>query len=134
MAWFRHRRPFQAARSGRAEHGGNGWRHGSRRDWRILAPNILDAKFGLLLTRWTGLATPLHRAAFTRTNTDLRALGETTKYADPVAGRLGISLGAGRSDGGALANMGASEGVMPGRQRVPVRLVWHHRQRQQQRR
>ncbi len=31
-------------------------------------------------------------AAFTRTNTDLRALGETMKYTGPVAAKLGISL------------------------------------------
>jgi hypothetical protein len=31
-------------------------------------------------------------AAFTRTNTDLRSLGDTMKYAGPVASKLGISL------------------------------------------
>ncbi|WP_236467443.1 phage tail tape measure protein, partial [Escherichia coli] len=45
-------------------------------------------------------------AAFTRTNTDLRALGETMKYAGPVAGKLGISLEQAAAMAGVLANMG----------------------------
>ncbi|EMA0866711.1 phage tail tape measure protein [Escherichia coli] len=43
-------------------------------------------------------------AAFTRTNTDLRALGETMKYTGPVAAKLGISL----EEAAAMAGMLAS--------------------------
>ena len=39
-------------------------------------------------------------------NTDLRALGETMKYAGPVAGKLGISLEQAAAMAGVLANMG----------------------------
>ncbi|EFO2171686.1 phage tail tape measure protein [Escherichia coli] len=45
-------------------------------------------------------------AAFTRTNTDLRALGETMKYTGPVAAKLGISLEEAAAMGGMLANNG----------------------------
>lgn len=45
-------------------------------------------------------------AAFTRTNTDLRALGETMKYAGPVAANLGISLEQASAMAGMLANNG----------------------------
>ncbi|EOT8213075.1 phage tail tape measure protein [Escherichia albertii] len=45
-------------------------------------------------------------AAFTRTNTDLRALGETMKYTGPVAAKLGISLEEAASMAGMLANNG----------------------------
>ncbi|PWC09673.1 phage tail tape measure protein [Brenneria roseae subsp. americana] len=46
-------------------------------------------------------------AAFTRTNTDLRSLGETMKYAGPVASTLGISL----EDAAAMAGMLANNGI-----------------------
>lgn len=45
-------------------------------------------------------------AAFTRTNTDLRALGDTMKYAGPVAANLGISLEQASAMAGMLANNG----------------------------
>ena len=45
-------------------------------------------------------------AAFTQTNTDLRALGETMKYAGPVAANLGISLEQASAMAGVLANNG----------------------------
>ncbi len=45
-------------------------------------------------------------AAFTRTNTDLRALGETMKYTGPVAAKLGISLEEATAMAGMLANNG----------------------------
>ncbi|EIX4897543.1 phage tail tape measure protein [Escherichia coli] len=45
-------------------------------------------------------------AAFTRTNTDLRALGETMKYTGPVAAKLGISLEEAAAMVGMLANNG----------------------------
>lgn len=45
-------------------------------------------------------------AAFTRTNTDLRALGDTMKYAGPVAANLGISLEEASAMAGMLANNG----------------------------
>lgn len=45
-------------------------------------------------------------AAFTRTNTDLRALGDTMKYAGPVAANLGISLEETSAMAGMLANNG----------------------------
>lgn len=45
-------------------------------------------------------------AAFTRTNTDLRALGETMKYTGPVAAKLGISLEEAAVMAGMLANNG----------------------------
>ncbi|NNR10522.1 phage tail tape measure protein [Escherichia coli] len=44
--------------------------------------------------------------AFTRTNTDLRALGETMKYTGPVAAKLGISLEEAAAMAGMLANNG----------------------------
>ena len=47
-------------------------------------------------------------AAFTRTNTDLRALGETMKYTGPVAAKLGISLEEAAAMAGMLANNGLS--------------------------
>ncbi|ENM5404403.1 phage tail tape measure protein [Escherichia coli] len=46
-------------------------------------------------------------AAFTRTNTDLRALGETMKYTGPVAAKLGISL----EEAAAMSGMLASNGL-----------------------
>ncbi|EGD0392389.1 phage tail tape measure protein [Escherichia coli] len=46
-------------------------------------------------------------AEFTRTNTDLRALGETMKYTGPVAAKLGISL----EEAAAMAGMLASNGL-----------------------
>ncbi|MFJ5480887.1 phage tail tape measure protein [Pectobacterium carotovorum] len=46
-------------------------------------------------------------AAFTRTNTDLRNLGDTMKYAGPVASKLGISL----EDAAAMAGMLANNGI-----------------------
>ncbi|EFI1955804.1 phage tail tape measure protein [Escherichia coli] len=46
-------------------------------------------------------------AAFARTNTDLRALGETMKYTGPVAAKLGISL----EEAAAMAGMLASNGL-----------------------
>ncbi|EFE1507495.1 phage tail tape measure protein, partial [Escherichia coli] len=45
-------------------------------------------------------------ATFTRTNTDLRALGETMKYTGPVAAKLGISLEEAAAMAGMLANNG----------------------------
>ncbi|END27726.1 phage tail tape measure protein, TP901 family, core region [Escherichia coli P0302308.4] len=45
-------------------------------------------------------------AEFTRTNTDLRALGETMKYTGPVAAKLGISLEEAAAMAGMLANNG----------------------------
>lgn len=45
-------------------------------------------------------------AAFTRTNTDLRALGETMKYTGPVAAKLAISLEEAAAMAGMLANNG----------------------------
>ncbi|TGH24361.1 phage tail tape measure protein [Escherichia coli] len=45
-------------------------------------------------------------AAFTRTNTDLGALGETMKYTGPVAAKLGISLEEAAAMAGMLANNG----------------------------
>ncbi|EHW2685273.1 phage tail tape measure protein [Escherichia coli] len=45
-------------------------------------------------------------AAFTRTNTDLRALGETMKYTGPVAAKPGISLEEAAAMAGMLANNG----------------------------
>lgn len=45
-------------------------------------------------------------ATFTRTNTDLRALGDTMKYAGPVAANLGISLEQASAMAGMLANNG----------------------------
>ncbi|ENB87604.1 phage tail tape measure protein, TP901 family, core region [Escherichia coli P0299438.10] len=45
-------------------------------------------------------------AAFTRTNTDLRSLGETMKYTGPVAAKLGISLEEAAAMAGMLANNG----------------------------
>ncbi|WP_080964510.1 phage tail tape measure protein [Pluralibacter gergoviae] len=45
-------------------------------------------------------------AAFTRTNTDLRNLGDTMKYAGPVASKLGISLEEAAGMAGILANNG----------------------------
>ncbi|TYF92238.1 phage tail tape measure protein [Klebsiella grimontii] len=45
-------------------------------------------------------------AAFTRTNTDLRSLGDTMKYAGPVASKLGISLEEAAGMAGILANNG----------------------------
>lgn len=45
-------------------------------------------------------------AAFTRSNTDLRALGDTMKYAGPVAANLGISLEQAAAMAGMLANNG----------------------------
>ncbi|MCD9952912.1 phage tail tape measure protein [Klebsiella variicola subsp. variicola] len=45
-------------------------------------------------------------AAFTRTNTDLRSLGDTMKYAGPVASKLGISLEEAAGMAGLLANNG----------------------------
>ncbi|WP_038909973.1 phage tail tape measure protein [Dickeya dadantii] len=45
--------------------------------------------------------------AFTRTNTDLFSLGETMKYAGPVAAKLGISL----EDAAAMAGMLANNGI-----------------------
>lgn len=45
-------------------------------------------------------------AAFTRTNTDLRTLGETMKYTGPVAAKLGISLEEAAAMAGMLANNG----------------------------
>lgn len=45
-------------------------------------------------------------AAFTRTNTDLRSLGDTMKYAGPVASKLGISLEEAAGLAGILANNG----------------------------
>lgn len=45
-------------------------------------------------------------AAFTRTNTDLRALGETMKYTGSVAAKLGISLEEAAAMAGMLANNG----------------------------
>ncbi|EMC9894833.1 phage tail tape measure protein [Escherichia coli] len=45
-------------------------------------------------------------AAFTWTNTDLRALGETMKYTGPVAAKLGISLEEAAAMAGMLANNG----------------------------
>ncbi|WP_200783848.1 phage tail tape measure protein [Klebsiella variicola] len=45
-------------------------------------------------------------AAFTRTNTDLLSLGDTMKYAGPVASKLGISLEEAAGMAGILANNG----------------------------
>ncbi|CAI2468974.1 Phage-related minor tail protein [Serratia ficaria] len=45
-------------------------------------------------------------AAFTRSNTDLRNLGDTMKYAGPVASKLGISLEEAAGMAGILANNG----------------------------
>ncbi|GKK02899.1 phage tail tape measure protein [Klebsiella variicola] len=45
-------------------------------------------------------------AAFTRTNTDLRSLGDTMKYAGSVASKLGISLEEAAGMAGILANNG----------------------------
>ncbi len=45
-------------------------------------------------------------AAFTRTNTDLRQLGETMTYAGPVAAKLGIDLETAAGMAGMLANSG----------------------------
>ncbi|HBQ2172839.1 TPA: phage tail tape measure protein [Klebsiella pneumoniae] len=45
-------------------------------------------------------------AAFTRTNTDLRSLGDTMKYTGPVASKLGISLEEAAGMAGILANNG----------------------------
>lgn len=45
-------------------------------------------------------------AAFTRTNTDLRSLGDTMKYAGPAASKLGISLEEAAGMAGILANNG----------------------------
>ncbi|CAE1144947.1 phage tail tape measure protein [Serratia sp. Tan611] len=45
-------------------------------------------------------------AAFTRSNTDLRNLGDTMKYAGPVASKLGISLEVAAGMAGILANNG----------------------------
>ncbi|STK93428.1 tail protein (modular protein) [Escherichia coli] len=55
-----------------------------------IGSNILT-QFGLSADQMDRVGDTL-TAAFTRTNTDLRALGETMKYAGPVAGKLGISL------------------------------------------
>ncbi len=96
-----------------------------------IGSNILT-QFGLSADQMDRVGDTL-TAAFTRTNTDLRALGETMKYAGPVAGKLGISLEQAAAMAGVLANMGI-RGVMLVRQCVPARLVWHHRQRRQQRR
>ena len=46
-------------------------------------------------------------AAFTRTNTDLRALGDTMKYAGPVTANLGISL----EQASVMAEMLANNGL-----------------------
>ncbi|MFM2536150.1 phage tail tape measure protein, partial [Escherichia coli] len=51
-----------------------------------IGSNILT-QFGLSADQMDRVGDTL-TAAFTRTNTDLRALGETMKYAGPVAGKL----------------------------------------------
>nr|WP_284526500.1 phage tail tape measure protein [Shigella flexneri] len=91
-----------------------------------IGSNILT-QFGLSADQMDRVGDTL-TAAFTRTNTDLRALGETMKYAGPVAGKLGISL----EQAAAMAacwRIWVSGGVMLVRQCVPAWLVWHHRQR-----
>ena len=69
-----------------------------------IGSNILT-QFGLSADQMDRVGDTL-TAAFTRTNTDLRALGETMKYAGPVAGKLGISLEQAAAMAGVLANMG----------------------------
>lgn len=69
-----------------------------------IGSNILT-QFGLSADQMDRVGDTL-TAAFTRTNTDLRALGETMKYAGPVAGKLGISLEQTAAMAGVLANMG----------------------------
>ncbi|EFJ0488935.1 phage tail tape measure protein [Escherichia coli] len=69
-----------------------------------IGSNILT-QFGLSTDQMDRVGDTL-TAAFTRTNTDLRALGETMKYAGPVAGKLGISLEQAAAMAGVLANMG----------------------------
>lgn len=65
-----------------------------------------------ILTQFKLSSDPMDRvgdtltAAFTRTNTDLRALGDTMKYAGPVAANLGISLEQASAMAGMLANNG----------------------------
>lgn len=67
-------------------------------------------------------------AAFTRTNTDLRALGETMKYTGPVAAKLGISLEEAAVWQGCLPIMVFAEAmlVLPCAQVCPA---LHHRQK-----
>lgn len=69
-----------------------------------IGSNILT-QFGLSADQMDRVGDTL-TAAFTRTNTDLRALGETMKYAGPVAGKLGISLEQAAAMAGVLAKMG----------------------------
>ncbi|WP_096938716.1 phage tail tape measure protein, partial [Escherichia coli] len=69
-----------------------------------IGSNILT-QFGLSADQMDRVGDTL-TAAFTRTNTDLRALGETMKYAGPAAGKLGISLEQAAAMAGVLANMG----------------------------
>ncbi|HBB2496709.1 phage tail tape measure protein [Escherichia coli] len=69
-----------------------------------IGSNILT-QFGLSADQMDRVGDTL-TGAFTRTNTDLRALGETMKYAGPVAGKLGISLEQAAAMAGVLANMG----------------------------
>lgn len=82
-----------------------------------IGSNILT-QFGLSADQMDRVGDTL-TAAFTRTNTDLRALGETMKYAGPVAGKLGISLSRPQR-WLACWRIWVSEGVMPGRQCVPA--------------
>ncbi|EKF9532182.1 phage tail tape measure protein, partial [Escherichia coli] len=68
-----------------------------------IGSNILT-QFGLSADQMDRVGDTL-TAAFTRTNTDLRALGETMKYAGPVAGKLGISLEQAAAMAGVLADL-----------------------------
>ncbi|EHW29630.1 phage tail tape measure protein, TP901 family, core region [Escherichia coli DEC8E] len=100
--WLHSARPFQAALPGVLSMAtAGGMDLGETAD---IGSNILT-QFGLSADQMDRVGDTL-TAAFTRTNTDLRALGETMKYAGPVAGKLGISLEQAAAMAGVLANMG----------------------------
>lgn len=69
-----------------------------------ISSNILT-QFGLSADQMDRVGDTL-AATFTRTNTDLRSLGETMKYTGPVAATLGLSLEQTAAMTGLLAKMG----------------------------
>ncbi|HFV0961501.1 TPA: phage tail tape measure protein, partial [Escherichia coli] len=69
-----------------------------------ISSNILT-QFGLSADQMNRVGDTL-AATFTRTNTDLRGLGETMKYTGPVAASLGLSLEQTAAMTGLLGSMG----------------------------
>ncbi len=73
-----------------------------------ISSNILSA-FGMEASEMSRLGDVL-TATFTRSNVDLKMLGETMKYAAPVAKELGVSLEETAAMSGALGNIGIQAG------------------------